>query len=296
MEQRGQIVIILLLLMLVALSIVLAFTQRSVTDVTTSTQAEQSTRAFSAAEAGIEKALSSPLPVGTTIPFSNDSSAQITGSGLLPYAGSTAGIEYPKIGRETTAQFWFVDPSVSGAPVAYYNPAAATFNLYYGNASTTDLPAVEVAVVIQSGTTFYSKPYYFESSSARSNPPNGNLFPVTPNCSGTETLATSILGSNRQFYCRQTVGPIPDLGASGNCGTATCRLILARIRFLYINENHSLALAPIGAGNTLPPQVQIYNATGTSGQSQKKLQAFKVKDVVLPWFDFAIFSTNEIRK
>lgn len=295
-KQQGQIIIILLLLMLVALSIGLALTQRSVTDVNTSTQAEQSNRAFSAAEAGIEKALSSPLPIGTVIPLDNNSSAQISQSGLLPYAGSGVAIEYPKIGRETTAHFWFVDPSVVGAPVAYYNPAGATFNLYYGNASTTDLPAVEVSVVIQSGSNFYSKQYYFDSSAPRRDPPNGNLFTLTPNCNGTETIATTILGSNRQFQCLQLVGPVPNLGGSGNCGTATCKLILARVRFLYINENHSLALAPIGAGNNLPPQVQIYNATGTSGQSQKQIQAFRVKDVILPWFDFAVFSVNEIRK
>lgn len=295
-KQQGQIIIILLLLMLVALSIGLALTQRSVTDVSTSTQIEQATRAFSAAEAGIEKALSSPLSVGTVIPLDNNSSAQITQSGLLPYAGSEAAIEYPKIGRETTAQFWFVNPSVVGPPFAYYNNFS--FNLYYGNASTTDLPAVEVAVVIQSGSNFYSKQYYFDSSAPRSNPPNGNLFTLTPNCSGTETT-TTIFGSNRQFYCRQTIGPIKNptvLVNPPDCTIASCTLILARVRFLYISENHSLALAPIGAGNNLPPQVQIYNATGTSGQSQKQIQAFRVKDVVLPWFDYAVFSVNEIRK
>ena len=53
-SQSGQIVIILLLLMLVILSIGLAVTQRTITNVSTSSQTEQSSRAFSAAEAGLE--------------------------------------------------------------------------------------------------------------------------------------------------------------------------------------------------------------------------------------------------
>ena len=301
-SQGGQVIIILLLLMLVGLSIILAYTQRSVSDVTTSTQSEQSTRAFSAAEAGIAKALSSPLPAGTTIPFSNDSKAQITGSGLLPYAGSGVAIEYPKIGRETTAHFWLVDPSVAGAPVAYYNPSPSRFDLYYGNDATTDLPAVEVSVVMFANNAFSSNVYYYDSNSSRSGAgPGRNGFTQTTLCGGGgQTVSSSILGSNRKFYCKQ---PVPSTtteilkpGTALPCTSAnSCTLILARIRFLYINENHSLAIAPT-SGNNLPPQVQIYNATGTSGQSQKRLQAFRVKDVVLPWFDFAIFSTNEIVK
>ena len=55
MKESGQIIIVLLLMMLVGLSIGLVVTQRSVTDVSVSTQSEQSQRAFSAAEAGIEK-------------------------------------------------------------------------------------------------------------------------------------------------------------------------------------------------------------------------------------------------
>jgi hypothetical protein len=291
-NQSGQIIIVLLLLMLVALSVGLALVQRSVTDVTTSTQVEQSSRAFSAAEAGLEKALSGSFYYtgGGTVPLSNDSSAQITQSNYLPLAGSFAGIEYPPVGRETAAEFWFVDPSVQGAPVAFYNQP--TFTLFYGNEATTDKPAVEVSVIIESNGTFSNKLFYFDSDATRARA-NGNNFGIS-NCSGPQTLGTGILGNNHKFYCSQSVGPIPN-PAGGSCGTASCKLILAMVRFLYINENHSLAIAP-DPGGQFPSQVQIYNSIGTSGQSQKQVQAFKMRDVVPPWFDFAMFSINEIRK
>lgn len=305
-KQKGQVIIIILLIMLVALSLALTLTQRSVNDVTTSTQADQASRAYSAAEAGIEKALSDNSQVNTNISLGNNSTALINQSGLMPYSTSPTidGIEYPKIGRETTAQVWFVDPSsITTPPTAYYNNSR--FDLYYGNDGTTDLPAVEVSVVIFANNTFSTKTYYYDSSGTRTTGVNDNNFFQTPACGGLgQTLANGILGAGRKFYCRQTVPGGPPLdndilkpGTALPCTTANaCTLILTRVRFLYINENHSLAIAPIGAGNRLPPQVQIYNSVGTSGQSQKQIQAFRVKDVVLPWFDFAIFSTNEIRK
>ena len=296
MKQKGQVIIILLLIMLVALSLGIALTQRSVSDVTTATQAEQATRAYSAAEAGIQKALSSPLPIGSALPLSNNSSVVVNSSGYMPYNGTYAGIEYPPIGREVTAQFWFVDPATA-LPTAFYT--GSSVDVYYGNENTTDLPAVEVKFVVFKNNTFLSKNYYFDSSSSRTTGANDNNFNYTTGC-GTQILATGILGSNRTFYCKQNVAitdPTDNTAPYDVCNSSTaCIPILARVRFFYINENHSLALAPVGAGVQFPPQVQIYNALGVAGQSQKRIQAYKVRDVIAPWFDFAIFSTNEIRK
>lgn len=283
---------LLLLLMLVALSIGLALTQKSVSDVAISTQTEQSQRAFSAAEAGIEKALTGTVSSGTSFTLDNNAVATVNTSSLLPVAGSGLAIEYPPIGRETTAQFWFTDPDTG---ISYSN---SSLDLYFGNSNTTtDKPAVELKIVMQSNNSFYSKTYYYDSDPERV--ASNNFLPAS--CGSVPPLPT-ILGNNRKFYCKQKISSIPDLANNPpvrNCPNAiapyNCRLILARIRFLYSNENHNLALAP-AAGANFPPQVQIYNATGESGQSQKQIQAFKVVDVVPPWFDFAVFSVDEIRK
>lgn len=296
-RQKGQALIILLLIMLVMLSIGLALTQRSVTDVTTSTQAEQATRAYSAAEAGIEKALSSPLPIGYTLPLDNNSSAVVDSSGLMPYAANV-GIEYPPIGRETTAQFWFLDSTqTTNPPTGYYT--GSTVDLYFGNAGlTADYPAVEVKIVALKNNSFVSKSYYYDSSSTRTTGANDNNFTFVNGC-GTTSQITTILGTARTFYCIQTIAvadPTDTTSPYDTCNSGVnCVPVLMRVRFLYINTNQKLALMP-STGAQLPPQVQIFNALGTSGQSQRQIQAFKVRDVVLPWFDFAIFSTNEIRK
>lgn len=297
-SQSGQTIIILLLLMLVALSIGLAVTQRSVTDVKTSTQTEQATRAFSAAEAGIEKALSSPLPMGASVPLSNDSSAKVDSSALLPVLGTFAGIEYPPIGRETTAQFWFIDPSKSFGDASAYTYNNPYVDIYFGNENTSDKPALEVQVVMVSNNAFYTKNYYFDSTWRI---PSNN-FTVVPGCAS-QLMTKGILGDNHLFFCKYLMGPIKDVRLASNppqasdpdCPSATCKLIMARVRLLYANENHKVAMYPRNSAQ-FPPQINIYNSVGTSGQSQKQLQVFRVKDVIPPWFDFAIFSVNEIQK
>ena len=56
-KQSGQALLIILLVMAVGLTVALAIVSRSVTDIRISRQEEESARAFSAAEAGIEQAL-----------------------------------------------------------------------------------------------------------------------------------------------------------------------------------------------------------------------------------------------
>src|SRR5258708_37498979 len=96
-HQNGQIVVVLVLVMLVALTIGLAITLRSVSDVTTSTQTEQSSRAFSAAEAGIERAIQAgPTgPQTTSFTLDNQSSAQVVLSANLPRTNQA--LEYPPV-------------------------------------------------------------------------------------------------------------------------------------------------------------------------------------------------------
>lgn len=305
--QKGQVVVILLLLMLVALSIGLAVTQKSVTDVTTSTQTEQSSRAFSAAEAGIEKALTGTLNSGQEVTLSNSAKAKVDLSVELPEIGSNLAIEYPPIGRETTAQIWFTDPDTVGDPstaTVYYT--GNQVDIYFGNEEIPgqeykDKPAVEVKIIIFASNNYYTQSYYYDSDLIRAG--SNNFTRVSP-C-GSVPLQTGILGNNHNFYCKWTIPTIPgditkripNPAGAGNCDPPNCRLILARIRLLYSKENHKIAMAPTPGSNAqLPPQIKIYNATGIAGQSEKQIQAFRVEKVIPPWFDFAVFSVNEITK
>lgn len=78
-SQSGQIALVVLLVMVVLLTVGLAVVSRSVTDIRISQETEESARAFSAAEAGIEEALKQDLSVwtGGDIPV-GDLTAQVS--------------------------------------------------------------------------------------------------------------------------------------------------------------------------------------------------------------------------
>src|SRR5204863_1532604 len=88
-KMRGQVLLILLLVMTVGLAIGLSIIQRSLSDVSTASKIEQSSRAFSAAEAGIERALKGNCSSGSCVTFQNNAQATIQDSGLVPVAASS---------------------------------------------------------------------------------------------------------------------------------------------------------------------------------------------------------------
>lgn len=269
-NKKGQVILILILVMTVALAIGLSVIQRSLSDISTSTKVEQSSRAFSAAEAGIEKALRGDT---SGVNFADTaSSAQVTVQGTLPGPGQA--LEYPPISKEEVAQVWLADP-------LNLNPfyTQSSIAIYWGVAnSTSDKPAIEVTVVYLSGS-FNTTKFYYDSDTSRT---SFNRFTdASSGCNNPAIPTTS--GSNRTFFCKTTLtGLLPTL-------------ILLRARILYSSSSQPFAVAPVAPGS-LPPQAKIITSTGTAGDTQRKVQVFRLDKVVAPYFDYAIFSVGEIKK
>lgn len=287
-NQSGQIVIVILLITLVALSVGLAITQRSLTNVATSTQNEQSSRAFSAADAGIERALQQDASISE---FNiGDATAQVIKS-VLPNPNQA--LEYPPIGKETIAQFWLANPDNFSDPL-YNNPSV---DIYFGKSdlalSAPDSPALEInAITFDSNTNSYtSNRFYIDSSQASGRAP-GNGFSLANNCSNVSQINTSSSPdttiNDRKFRCRHTLSLNPS-------GSSNIKPVMIRARILYSNLNHPIAVDPIGQ-NSLPQQASIFKSTGTAGQSQKSIQVFRLKYVVPNFFEFSIFTSGDLRK
>lgn len=281
--ETGQIVVVLLLTILVGLSIGLVVTQRTITDVTTSTQTEQSSRAFSAAEAGLERALSGTDNVQFDL-TENNSSAKVQVNASLPNLGQA--LEYLKpIDKGTTAQFWLANPD----DLTEVYPPGAALDLYFGNENeplASDIPAIEVTMIYQNGAGRYvSSKRYFDSDQSSRGSQNG----ITEGCElsnppiNTTNSATD--QPDRKFRCRVVL----TTPASPN------KAIMVRARILYSNTPQRIALNPL-YGNSLPVQASIYYSTGTSGQSQKLITYFKLRKVLPSFLDFAIFSNADITK
>ncbi|MBI2020281.1 hypothetical protein HYS94_02565 [Candidatus Daviesbacteria bacterium] len=293
---KGQTLLVIILVVTVALAIGLSVVQRSLTDISTSSKVEESARAFSAAEAGIERVLqSAPAgPTSFTLPLTEtQASAQVTDTGLLPItsAGSTqvALEEDPPLSKEEVSHIWLADPaSSSNTPSEYYNQD--TLDIYWGEKNTSQKPALELKIVWHDGTNYQVLPFYWDSAPATRTTPNG-FDDKSGNCSDDPARNTvnTTSGNNRPFYCKTTI-----TGLSSNR-----RLILLRARILYSGDPQPFAVGPIGScgqGCSLPRQVQILTSTGTAGETQRKVRVSKKIKVVPFYFDYAIFSAGDISK
>lgn len=295
-NQTGQIIIVMLLTMLVALSVGLVVTQRSITDVTTSTQTEQASRAFSAAEAGIERAISlGDAAIGTTLaPIKEEelgnqaSTSEVKASSDLPTTMDEA-LEYPPINKESVAHFWLSDPKTLAS---FYT--APTIELYFGNKDQTPpLPAVEVNIITNDNGVYRSNKRYYDSDPARA----GNGF-ITVTSSGSGVSAPKTFDpltftiKSSDFAFRVSGIPIADTPCTLALG---CYPVLARVRILYSSTNQKVALGP-APSSRLPGQANVYSSIGRSGLSEKKVVHFRQRLVPPVFLDFAIFSLGNISK
>ena len=277
MKESGQIVLILLLVITVALGIGLAVVSRSITDVSTATRVEESARAFSAAEAGIEKALFGDYS-GVVAP-SGGASANVFPLEDLPKAREA--LEYPPLKQEDVAQIWLEDPQGEVSK----NYTQSTIDVFWGLqgiSNPTDRAAVAITVVYREGVDYKSAKFFFDPNPIVRAGSGGFNQGRSPSCSDSLPTITTSMGVSRKFYCRVNL----DLPQNS---------ILMRARLLYNIIPQPLALNPLNSGS-IPPQASIFTSIGTSGQVQRKVQVFKLDKVVPPYFDYAIFSAGEITK
>lgn len=309
-KQKGQVIIVLLLVMVITLAVALSIIGRSINEISTSTKTEDSTRAFSAAEAGIEKVLKLAAPPGSPVPLSfNNRASAIAELYDLPEANKA--LEHPRIGKASFAQFWFARPDINysnGLPVGYYATSSArgdptTFDVYFGIpsaeynyiANLADKPAIEVDTIVWSATStprFESRRSWFDTANVGERTNNFQRCNDAPN-----ELSPAAINTNHDtmssFYCKVTV----DYAKSDSIATDSGGIypIMARIRILYSGINHPVAIKPNGT-RSLPPQAKIYESSGSAGQVQRNLQVFRQKEVVPHFFDFVLFSEAEIKK
>jgi len=294
--QKGQIVIILLLVMVVALAIALSVVSRSVSEISTASKTEDSSRAFSAAEAGIEKILKKTSGSNLSLTLDNQSSVDASWDANLPQA--TKALEYPAFGKESFAQFWLSKPSDLAS---FYT--ADNFDVYFGDVSQNydlatggqpeDQPAIEVNIILKAvDGSYYSRKYFYDSwslSPATGRNTNGFNGCTNKSATGTVTVSTNNYTSPRPFYCRVVVPP-----SGGYKTNVNDQPIMVRVRILYTKTSHPVALKP--TSGSLPVQAGAFTSKGTAGNIQRTIQVFKIAKIMPPIFDYVLFSTNSITK
>lgn len=255
--EKGQALLIVVLVMVVSATVGLSLASRTVTTLKTSTEEENSQRAFSAAEAGVERALQTGTgiaqenPIDATTAIKEVNIQAVSGTEFLVNGGSMNP-------QDDAVEIWLSDIGASYDNPTYDNPWTGSLSIHWGtlsdacssdvNVNTT--PAIQLAIITGSKASPRVGRYGFDPCEARR---SSNQF------SAPETGVYSV--SSRTFAYRATISV-----SSG---------LIVRAIPLYAN-------ASIGARGTvsLPSQGRRIESVGKSGDTQRKIQVFETPPLI----------------
>jgi len=287
--------VLVLLFLAVVLTLVLFILSRSITGIAVSSGSEEAIRAFSAAEAGIEKALvigagGTNVSIGSAT-YSSDVSDVAQGSNNFVYPLSlTSG---------GSATIWFVahDSANNDALICSIGSpcfTGQTIKVCWGNpgtaASDATTPAIELSVFYETTpgdlATIKIARAAFDPFAAR-NPANNFSLPDAGTCA---------IGGEIYEFGREI--DLSTLGIPAGSYNEQNGLQFARLRIFYNTDvAHKIGFDVNFPGNTvLPSQGSQIDSTGTAGQSNRRLSVFQGWPEPPPIFDFAIYSSTGITK
>ncbi|MBN1168786.1 hypothetical protein JXA63_02750 [Candidatus Woesebacteria bacterium] len=323
--QSGQALLIVLLVMAVALTVVMSSVSRSVTDISVSEVEKDSSRAFSAAEAGIEEALLNPPPVSIekTYPYGDGVEARVIPE---PKAIEGGNYRYPeKLENGEEAIIWFIDHDPDNdhkftcdtgkcAHVNHFDKLCWGLEDDYANEG--EYPAVQLTFYYDytGGTPYWMQAGHlgdfsnvkiatvgFDPNSTRRGT-NGFTGvegpPGPPSVVAVKTTAGSRceIGEAEYVFGVDTIHlrakPLSIIHQ--DCLNTPGCLIMAKIRMLYNDSPEEVAIQIPSDANT--PQGFEYGSTGSTGQTQRKVEAFKSFAEPLDFLSVAVFSNDGLEK
>jgi Tfp pilus assembly protein PilX len=267
-KTEGQALLITLLVLTIATTVALSLIARSTTDVSISTQLEESARAFSAAEAGIEEALRSGT--GGTNVFSAGASYDVSIAAIGGAAGTFA---FPrKTPRGVTETIWLVSHDADGNLIETPTYTDGSIGLCWSAEATT--PAVVVGLL------------YKESADGTYKIARAALDPDPARATTNNFTQAGLAGTNcgvANFY-RATID-ITSLGITPAADT----LIAMRVRPEYADT--SFIIDPGAA--PLPQQGSRIESTGTTSSGvARKVVVYQQYRAPLAIFDSVIYSQS----
>lgn len=314
---EGQALLLVMLAMAAVMTVVLSVASRSITDVAISTTEEDALRAFSAAEAGIEKSLLTGSG-GTGSPDSEDSSVSYTAD--ISQESEGPSFKYPGVLKAgESATFWLVERTLDGGftcaggscfrgsrindicwgsyPASTYNSSdrpAVMLSVYYDWASSAtgsltqsggaDFTNIKVARRgYDPDTTRNNSNHFFDTASGTCRIDDTNF--------AFHTGGINFLNSNSNARDQLSL-PGPSCWNTPGC------LVMIKVRMFYNSASRPEQVAvQMGGGNSnLPAQGSKIESTGIAGESTRKVNVFQSFSEPLSIFDAAAFSLSDFSK
>lgn len=268
-KQGGQIVLITLLVLTVAITLVLAFIGRTTTNTAITSQLEDSARAFNAAEAGIESALKSGINSAEVLSGGANFSVTVTNIG-----GLVGTFEFPKqTSTENTETLWLVEHAADGSLDESSAFRTNLVNVCWSQEST--VPALSTTVVYKrSGAYYVARGAYDALTESRKN----NF-----------TLPTSTgIGCGKTNVYVKSINFSTDFGIN----VATDTLLMLRIQPFYAATN--ISFDPILG--TLPLQAKRIESTGTvDSGTTRKIVVYQQYNYAPSLFDAVLYSQSDLQ-
>jgi hypothetical protein len=303
-NQKGQALLIVVLIMAVALVVVLSVASRSTTDVSKTTYDENALRAFSAAEAGVEEALLKNTGTGESAPVVVDQGANVSYTSVVASSTSSNVFNNPEpILSGQSRTFWLVSHAPDGSLTCNGLPCTSTsqVEMCWGVPGTANnqaqTPAVEVTMYFDdsAGKLSVSSPNNYQNvktfrytadPSTNTRRTSNSFGSATTSCSfGSYAFSTGnlVLTSDLPSGCPASAG--------GGC------LIMAKVRSFYnTNTPQPIGMKVVSAGALLPAQGIQVESTGTAGDSTRKVSVFRSFPEPQSVFDAGVFSFNDLTK
>lgn len=254
--QRGQALLIVILIMVVSLTIGLSVASRSIVNLRTSTEEENSQRAFSAAEAGIEKALATGAGITAAQDLGNNAFIKEVS------VGEASGTEFVLNGGNMVDKDQGIDLGLSqDYPKYETSQNINSLSIYWGSQADTcpNSAAIELIVLSGSSNSPRSTRYVYDPCS------RGNNF-ASPNTG-------SYIISGKNFAYQALIGNI----SNG---------LITRLVPLYANTQIGVT-----SGTSLPPQGRVIQSTGASGGTERKITYFAgYPQLPVEFFQYILFS------
>lgn len=265
--EAGQMLLIVVLAMIVALTVGLSILSRTITNLRISRQNEESQRAFQAAEAGIQQALESGLTGASgEVQFLNNAKFQSISSNV----GGSGQSEFILSGGEIVDQasgidVWLSDHPDFSNPLQGSSGPQSNITIYWSTenqdcSNTTGanvVPVIEVIMLITTPPYDVRNPsvkkYIYEPCSPE------RIDGLTPNASV------------------QTIDNVPfKYNATVSVGPSERGLIMKIIP--YFNSTRMA----VSAGADLPLQGKIIDSTGSSGGTARRVRYFSSNPQIPP--------------
>ncbi len=260
---KGQAVLIVLLSLSVVLVVVMFILSRSITDISLSSKEEDSMRAFSAAEAGIERALVIGSDTGNQTIGDATFNADVSS-----FAQATNNVVYPiSLKSGEIASFWF---TIAGDPTVF---SGNQMKICWADDNATDNPAIEVTVYYKTGAGAYQ--LYRKMLDPVAARTQNNVVPGN-NCT---------IGADTFEYFN-----VVDL-------TGLTNLQFATTKILYNTTTaHKIGIDVSATASLLPSQGSKILSDGQFGSANRRVEVFQLHPVAPPIFANALFSASGIIK